>query len=67
MAKIQVVITPEGQVAFTVAEGEYNSAKAEIEAMINSLQLAGIEFSEIGEVERHRHDHAHLDQHVHQH
>ena len=64
---IKVVITPEGKITFTVAEGDYNAAKVQIEAMIQDLQLQGIEFSDIGEVERHRHDHAHLDQNVHAH
>ncbi|MBI5035594.1 MAG: hypothetical protein HZB51_34310 [Chloroflexi bacterium] len=57
--KMQIIIGLDGSIKLTVANGEFEPAKAAIEQAINGLRMEGIDFSEVGEVERHRHDNQH--------
>ena len=57
---VDVVVMPDGSISFAVADGEnavdFDSAAAEIKQLVAGLQMEGIEFSELGGIERHRHD-----------
>ncbi len=66
MPKVFVAISPDGKVSITVAQGDFNAARAAIEQTVQGLRLAGIDFAEVGEIEKHRHDDpdVHVEQHV---
>lgn len=54
---VDVVIDREGNITFAVAGGgDFETAKRQIQEAIAGLQLEGVDFVEVGEVERHRHD-----------
>ncbi len=65
--KVYVTVYLDGKVSLTVAQGEFEPARAAIEQTIQGLRLAGIDFAEVGEIERHRHDdpNVHAESHVH--
>ncbi|CAG0942207.1 hypothetical protein ANRL1_00851 [Anaerolineae bacterium] len=65
--KINVLVTPDGQISFAIAEGDFDAAKAALTQAINGLKLEGVDITDPGEIERHRHDdeHAHLHEHAH--
>jgi hypothetical protein len=64
MAQVTVVIGLDGKIEFAVAQGEFSAAQVAINQTIEGMRAEGVEFSEVGEVERHRHDHAHEHAHV---
>ncbi|MGB8645425.1 MAG: hypothetical protein WCF84_09315 [Anaerolineae bacterium] len=67
--RVNVVIFPDGQVSITVANGEFDAAKVAIQQAVEGLRASGVDFAEVGQIERHRHDDAHLNTgtHVHEH
>lgn len=65
--RVSIIVSLDGKISVVVSEGEFEAASDAIKQVVSDLQLRGIELDDIGEVERHRHDHAHLDQNVHQH
>ena len=68
MATVQIIVGLDGKINFVVAQGsEFDPAKAAIEQVIGGLKMEGIDFAEVGEVERHRHDNppAHAHEHIH--
>lgn len=69
MAQVTLVIKQNGEIEFAVANGEYEAAKTAIQQTIEQLRAAGIDFSELGDIERHRHDdpHTHVESGVTQH
>jgi len=54
--KGRIVIMPDGQVAFFVDEGDFEGGKAKLEKLVKTLRAGGVEFTEVGQVEQHRHD-----------
>lgn len=54
--KAKIVITQDGQVGIFTQDGTFLNGKEAIEKFFAKLQVAGVKFSEVGEVEQHRHD-----------
>lgn len=63
--KGRVVITPNGGVAFFVDEGSLEDGKQAIERLVKKLKTDGVEFTEVGQVEQHRHAQDQVHDHVH--
>ncbi len=63
--KARAVILPDGQISFFVDEGSFEEAREKLAALVRDLAAAGLNFSEIGTVEQHRHDDQHQHNHVH--
>lgn len=66
MANIRVIVTEDGDVQLFGDEGSYEELKPKLEALATALGLE-IPFSEVGDVENHRHgsEHLHVGQHTH--
>ncbi|MBU2051445.1 MAG: hypothetical protein KKH61_21050 [Gammaproteobacteria bacterium] len=58
MAKISVVVDGEGKfMAFlNKDQGSYTGAKKELAGLLETLTEAGIDFSDIGQIEQHTHE-----------
>ena len=56
------MILPDGKLSVFIAEGTFAEGKVKMEKMLSDLGLDGLEFSEVGQVEQHKHDteHAHV-------
>lgn len=65
--KARIVILPDGQISIFTDEGTLESGKLQIESILSALQASGLEFSEIGQVEQHKHAHEHAGEHAHNH
>ena len=65
--KIRIVITPDGQIALFSDTGTFTAGKEQLEKLLASLQADGVQFSEVGQVEQHRHDGEHVHDHTHTH
>lgn len=63
--KARVVITADGQIALFTDEGGFESGKVQIERLLKALKLDGVQFSEVGQVEQHRHDGQEVQAHTH--
>jgi hypothetical protein len=58
MAKIQVVILPDGKVKAFVDKSQaidYEAARNMLARMLGTLETEGIEFDDIGQIEQHTH------------
>lgn len=62
--KARIIILPDGQVSAFTDEGSFDAGKAKIEALWQTLRASGLDFSEVGQVEQHKHDHQHVHQHA---
>lgn len=60
--EIQIVIERSGKLSIFIKEGTFEEGKIKIEKLLKDLQLEGIEFSVIGDVERHTHDQVRVNQ-----
>ncbi len=54
--KIRVVVTNDGQVSLYSDDGTYAEGKEKLEMILGQLKTQGIELTDIGQVEQHRHD-----------
>lgn len=58
--KVTAILQPDGTINLTVKDGEFEPAKAALTQALEGLRAEGVDFAEVGEVERHRHDQAHV-------
>jgi len=56
MAKLQVVLLPDGNMAFYSKDGTFPEGDARIRTLVAFLESQGIRFSAVGPTEQHRHD-----------
>lgn len=54
--KARIIITKDGKVIFLADEGTLESGAEKIQALIRKLAARGVNFSEVGQPEQHRHD-----------
>lgn len=54
--KVRIVVTNDGQVSLFSEDGTFSEGKEKLELMLKYFQAQGIELSDIGQVEQHRHD-----------
>lgn len=54
--KARIVITKDGKVIFLADDGTLESGAEKIQALIRKLAARGVNFSEVGQPEQHRHD-----------
>jgi hypothetical protein len=66
--KVRIVVDSEGSVGFFTEQGTLETGKVQIKMLVDLFAQNGIKFSEVGEVEQHRHDdprQVHLEVHSH--
>lgn len=63
--KARIVITPTGEIAFFTEEGTFEAGAEVIDALLKQLQAQGINLTDLGQPEQHRHDDGHVHSHVH--
>lgn len=60
MTTVSIIVGLDGSIKFVVNKGaDFDSARAAITQAIEGLRLEGIDFAEVGDIERHRHEHEH--------
>lgn len=62
--KARIIITPDGKIAAFIDEGSFAEGKAKLETLLADLGGLGIELTDIGEVEQHKHDTDHAHMHI---
>ena len=55
MARIAITINSDNTVMVAALDGTFDEAKPKIEAVLRNLGVAGIQFTQLSEVEQHRH------------
>jgi hypothetical protein len=64
MAKMRVVITPDGDVRFMIVDGSFEEGKKEIAKLVAGLGGAGLTVTPTSEIEQHRHGPGETQTHV---
>jgi hypothetical protein len=56
--KVQVVVLPDGKFSAFIdkQEGDFEAAKAALQKLLAGLNGEGVEFSDIGQIEKHTHE-----------
>jgi hypothetical protein len=62
--KARIVIGTDGQIAFFVDEGSFSEGSQVLSDLLRDLAAGGLQFSEIGQVEQHRHDEQRATNHI---
>jgi hypothetical protein len=65
MAKVKVVILPNGSITAYVEEGTFDDGKKALQKVLAGLAGDGIDFADIGAVEMHKHENVGVENHVH--
>lgn len=61
---VSLVIGTDGSVAFAVGQGDFEQASAALQQIARELQMRGVNFESMGDIEKHRHDHEHEPAHT---
>lgn len=62
--KARIIITPDGNLAAFIDEGTFEEGKIKLERLLADLSGLGIDLTEIGQAEQHRHDDQHAQLHA---
>ncbi len=62
--RIRIVLMPDGQIGLFSEQGTLADGERDLTRLLNELGATGIQFSQIGDVEQHRHDDTPTHQHI---
>jgi hypothetical protein len=54
--RVRIVVLPTGEIGLFTEGGTFAQGKEQLARLLTELGAAGVRFSEVGDVEQHRHD-----------
>jgi len=65
MARVKIIILPDGRITAYVEEGTFDDGQKALAKVLAGLAGEGIDFEDIGAIEMHRHEQTAVENHVH--
>ena len=62
--RMRIVIMPTGEIGLFSEQGTFAEGERDLTRLLNELGAAGLQFSQIGDVEQHRHDDTTVHEHA---
>ena len=56
MTDINIIVEKSGRVSIFIQQGTYQEGREKIERLLKELQLEGVQFDVIGDIEKHTHE-----------